>query len=485
MIFFSLFIPFSTFAAILPLLTLFINGLPVAAWLTAAAFSQAAAAAYGRLTRDATVSRTAGDIRGAIIVTALSWGIGSLFASSLFPNASNIPCALLSFASWFWSLSIMRFFCGRKTFEDYTRRFTGEKLKAELGENPDLLASLERGLSPVRRACAIDIAVIVIAYLACGLAGRAVPFFMTAVGMAAAIGDAAALAWLAFLSGEHARAAEGVALGQGDKSLPVRAFLLSLAPAAFLALFFSSDSSIFPPRLLADFILWLNSLFSGLFRPVERTVVAMPEFAPLPGMELPPALREIAAASKPWPFWEHLWRALKFTLVGAVAVLFLWFMINPLLSRPRLSLGGVSFLTWLRLKIRSAFAEWVLYVRNGLSRTKGGGTAALDEEKARRLAGDILAPYGAEKRREIKKSATLFARLIVWGEGELKTAWKPVDAPGEYCARLAAALPGEEKRPAVVRCGSLFETALYSGRMLDPGEQKEFKRLVGEIIGPS
>jgi hypothetical protein len=88
----------------------------------------------------------------------------------------------------------------------------------------------------------------------------------------------------------------------------------------------------------------------------------------------------------------------------------------------------------------------------------------------------------------MRRSVTLFARLIIWGSDVFQLTWKPSYAPGEYCAILAssaastAALEGASlKKEKIIRCGELFEQALYSAEILSTAEQREFKNLVEEI----
>jgi hypothetical protein len=100
----------------------------------------------------------------------------------------------------------------------------------------------------------------------------------------------------------------------------------------------------------------------------------------------------------------------------------------------------------------------------------------------------------------MKQSVTLFARLIIWGNDVRDVAWKPVLAPVEYCRLLAASaheahetLAGvpirvpantdELKRlnEGIIRCGELFEKALYSAQVLSDTESGVFKSLVEEI----
>ena len=93
----------------------------------------------------------------------------------------------------------------------------------------------------------------------------------------------------------------------------------------------------------------------------------------------------------------------------------------------------------------------------------------------------ILGAYSPVKKRDIRRSLTLFARLIIWGSEVWNVKWKPSHAPGEYCSILAAAIPADIQNEGIIRCGVLFEKALYSAEVLSDTERKEFKFLVKKI----
>jgi hypothetical protein len=113
---------------------------------------------------------------------------------------------------------------------------------------------------------------------------------------------------------------------------------------------------------------------------------------------------------------------------------------------------------------------------------RGGGIkmGKASEAEIRRFADDLLAAYSPAKRREMRRSVTLFARLILWGSETLKVSWKASYAPGEFCALLAGKAAAESG-PAIIRCGEIFEKALYAAEPLSGGEQKEFRGLVEGI----
>jgi hypothetical protein len=97
----------------------------------------------------------------------------------------------------------------------------------------------------------------------------------------------------------------------------------------------------------------------------------------------------------------------------------------------------------------------------------------------------MLAGYSPQKRREMKNSVTLFLRLILWGSEQQNVTWKPSDAPGEYCAKLSGRVAEQETAAghaaAIIRCGALFEEALYSQAVLPDAKRAEFKELVQGI----
>jgi hypothetical protein len=98
----------------------------------------------------------------------------------------------------------------------------------------------------------------------------------------------------------------------------------------------------------------------------------------------------------------------------------------------------------------------------------------------------------------MKASVSLFSRLILWGQETLKVQWKPVYAPAEYCSLLQGryeagpaaegsaaegSVAGAAGPGAIVRCGELFEEAIYSADVLTPEKAEEFRGLVAGVTG--
>jgi hypothetical protein len=88
----------------------------------------------------------------------------------------------------------------------------------------------------------------------------------------------------------------------------------------------------------------------------------------------------------------------------------------------------------------------------------------------------------------MKKNVTLFARLIIWGTDARQVIWKANYGPGEYCVVLASSVlpPACDSLDAgiqssIIRCGALFEEALYGAQILSNEKQEEFRSLVEQV----
>ena len=106
-------------------------------------------------------------------------------------------------------------------------------------------------------------------------------------------------------------------------------------------------------------------------------------------------------------------------------------------------------------------------------------------KRLRGIEESVLEGYSAAKKRDMRRSIGLFARLIYWGTEVLRISWKPNHAPIEYCRLLAGAVDGESGNNsavihAVLRAGELFDKALYSSQPLTRPERDQFKAFVEE-----
>lgn len=408
-------------------------------------------------------------------------------------------------ALWFLVLSIKRTFACRELFELHISRHEGEALASLMLEDSALMSEADRGIQRLARFYGIWIALTALLALGCSALGvtLSLPFLilLTALFIAAFC----ILGFLGMLRREHAFAAEGIALSPADRAFSFPSAALFVITAAGTALLLSSDSSLLPPGLIAAFFRWLAGLLSSRMRsPPEAGDTPPPVMDFMPqGPMLPPELLEAAEEQEPWPFWDYL----KYGFLALAVFLFLWFMVYPLLNRPRLSLGGLSLLEYFRRFLCRWFsvlsrgiAAFFAALRGGPLKLKKPGLSAAE---LRSVTGSILKGYSPAKRREMRRSVTLFAKLILWGSETLKVNWKPSLAPGEYCSILAAASesaaasaagasvtasgsgtadPAKKTGPAIIRCGEIFEKALYAAQPLPREDGKEFRELVEKTV---
>jgi hypothetical protein len=264
-------------------------------------------------------------------------------------------------------------------------------------------------------------------------------------------------------------------------------FSLAAAVPAALA---SADSGILPLSLAAGFFRWLFSLFRP--RPFQGDPLVFQNL-PAPGNPGGMDLRELLGEEEraPWPFWDYLPYLFAAFLVLGLA----WFMLKPLFFR-----AWAAGRSPLAKRIARIFRGWFSGLLRGLSGFFGslgkrGNPTNIGPSgrELRDMTENILAAYSRIKRREIRRGAALFARLILWGSGNFQVLWKASLGPGEYCAALSRAVlqDGEngaapdsgEKSPAILRCGELFEEILYSPRDPGPELRREFGETLKLVIG--
>jgi hypothetical protein len=318
---------------------------------------------------------------------------------------------------------------------------------------------------------------------------------------------------------EHYFAGEGISAAAPERSRRMAAMLGFSLAAAVLAALASADRGILPLSLAARFFRWLFSLFRREGRPLQEAPF-IPQNLPAPenpgGMNLRELLGEEEIA--PWPFWDYLQRLLVVLLVlGLVS-----FMLKPLFFRAWATGGPLPkrivriFRLWFSGFLRGL--SWFFSSLGKRDNPLGIGPAG---QAIRDMTGNILAAYSRAKRREIRRGAALFARLIIWGNENFQVSWKATLGPGEYCAALSKAIlsraalskaalpqaagsraypppvlpsaaPGgkngaapdwEEKSAAVLRCGELFEEILYSPRNPGPEIRREFEEALKFVTG--
>jgi hypothetical protein len=476
--------PLAAFSVALAALALLLPGI----------LSALGASFYFSLMKISKADHSAATLRGAVVVMLIAYPLGSLLRMGLplprrfAPGVINVIAPLCALIAWVQVLSLKRLFDARETLESYTEKHQGEKLQQLMLEDADLLTSLDLRIIKMRRIIFAQAFIV----LALGI-------LRTALSLPLAIAEFVLLILLfvnaACFAGlmeifrqEHYYAGEGMAADPRDKSRRFTALILFSLAAALAALILSPGRGILPFSAIIAFFAWLASLFARNPGPAPEPVPMpeMPGFTPMQEM-LPAELREMAA-SEPWPFWDWI----KYGAIGLAALFFIYFMTKPLFERnrrggPLLKRLGRLIAEWLK-NLREAAALFFASLGRG-----GNRSVPLSPEALRQAADSLFAAYARQKKRELRGSLTLFARLILWGADTLNVSWHPAHGPAEYCRLLKAALldraadaaspaPAEDPRPlAVIRCGDLFEQALYGPRPLSSAEQREFKELVEEV----
>jgi len=236
-------------------------------------------------------------------------------------------------------------------------------------------------------------------------------------------------------------------------------------------------------------------LLKGSSSQPERTYT--PDTFALPDMS-GYSLPEMDIAPSSFQNWMSKYGVLilKYGLIILAAAAFIMFMISPLINRgkydkklkPHERLLRV-IADWLK-GMSAAIASFFAFLKRNENQKKINRPNSQD---VRRAAQAIMNVYSQAKKQDIRRSVTLFARLIIWGSEACHTDWKPSYAPVEYCRILSAAAvfaetPGINKgdtslnlNDQIIRCGELFEQALYSANVLTDEEQREFKKLVEGI----
>jgi len=460
-----------------------------------------AASFYCDFMKDAKSSRTAADIRGGIIITVSCYICSSLlrrevsFNEKFLPDLINIFSCIASLYAWIYVLSLKRLFSARWQFETYAKLYQGEKLQTVLFEDSALLKYTEENISKTQWRYFLQLVVIGILAISCSIIKINLPLSLYILLALILTGAVCLFGFFEIMKKEHYYAGEGISLSVNDRTKRILAMIILTTICLAAAIFPASDKSVLSFSWIIGFFLWLFSLFR---RPNNAPREIAHNETPL-GMEIDqsPFNFDEAASS---PLWETISKYLLIILKYGIIILavagFIRFMISPLINK-----GDFKKELSFRRRLLRIITEWFRGISNFFAAffesLKNGGTARklrkYDDEEIRRTADSLFSAYSSAKKSDMKHSVTLFAKLILWGAQTRNVEWKPSLAPAEYCAILAAAAqvnddiaPNDETtlqqlNEGIIRCGEIFEKALYSAEILSDEEKKEFKKLV-EVI---
>jgi hypothetical protein len=501
----ALYMPLSALIAMVFLLGAFLP-LHAAFIIVSGCVSAAAASLYYDFMKDVKSSRIAANIRGGIIIMGIFYSVASLTRRGILiegrfqPDFANIAPALSAFYAWYSVISLKQLFSARKSFEEYTELYRGEQLQRALYEDSGLLRCTDEEIIKKRRNYVIQLAIIGIFTFFNIINKNHVPPAVYILLTSILAGGTGICGFFEVMRWEQYYAGEGITLSVSDRIKRIGGMGIFILLCIACAFFLASDKSLLPFSAITGFIAWLFSLFRLLLFPFTGTFETQP-FEP---MNLTPFIIP-PEENAPHPILQWLVDysiiILKYSVIILATVGFIRFMISPLLNRGKIFREKMTF----REKLIRIIAEWFI----GMLTTLSSLLALLknskslrklkkyDTEEMRRTAATILSAYSPAKKQDMKRSVTLFARLIIWGGKIHQVVWKPAYAPGEYCGILAASThkpPEGEGAPVggsplkrinemIFRCGELFEQALYSAEILSNEERKEFKDLIEEITG--
>ena len=490
-------------------------------WCLAGLISGVLSSFYVTAIKKNTQQYTIGDLRGGIFIMLLSYILMSLFLRAapggsaaaevpfyveeadnflflrpFMPSVNSVLIALVSFYIWFSVIFLKKTFATLELFLSFTVDYRGEQLQHQMREFAPEMIWTEQELKNLMRNYGMQFIPPSLILSAPSISQNNPPMLTALVFIIFSAGFLL-LGFLGLQRRELLCASEGVSLGLRDKVLPIPVMALGIGIAALLALAGSSDNSFLPPEIVFAFIAWIVRLLSSLFIPLEP-----PDFdfmrrggGGFSQDDMVPMLEE--GYTEAWGGWIYA----RYILIGLLALLFLLFMIQPFIRNKGFSLRPSLIL--------SALILWAVNLKKDILsffsafREKGKSVRLPDREKLEKITSELLA--GNVKRKDVKRSVNLFARLVLWGIESINVPWKPSFAPGEYSLLLAEAVSarpvpaasGPGSSPAlepglvpaaageicegIIRSAVLFEKALYSTQPLSRAEEREYQSLVEKI----
>ena len=496
----AVYIPLSILTGLLPslsfLASLVLGSVPVFLWFNCGLLSGVIASIYWAIVKKSKADHTAANIRGSILMVIGIYALGSLVRSGLplgerfIPSFSSLPTSIFAFIIWFTVLFAKRVFEGQELIASYTRVHDGEKLRQIMLQDSGLMSEADQDMEKLIARYRILFLLPFVLFVLCGILGMSLSVTFAAALAFLFLAGISIIAFLGFLRREYAYAAEGLVFTMRPKAL--LAGIIVIFASAALALILSSGRSILSFDLIVNMFRRLLAFLEGLFtgKPMEMPQRSEAALEPQAAPGLPREFLEMMGEPKSSRFWDYV----QYAAIGLVVFLFVSFMINPLLSRSKLFRGAG---TWPK-RITAFLKAWFKAFASGFKgffnslREGGGGRKIPNSAVLRGIVEDVLEGYSAAKKRDMRRSVGLFARLIYWGTEVLRVSWKPSHAPLEYCALLAEAVEREVADNssslkdggiihAITRAGALFDKALYSAAPLTHPERDEFKALVEKV----
>jgi hypothetical protein len=501
----ALFMPLSILAVAASLLNVLLSAdLPLALIITNGCVSAFAASFYSDFMKDTRANRTAANIRGGIIIMIVLYLFASLFSQELSweerytgswrcafqPDTPNVLSSIAALYAWVSVIRLKLLFSACKLFDGYTEKYSGEKLQGIIFYESSLLYFTDEKIIKVIQNYFLKFFIIAILAIICVANNIPLPAALYVLLIVILVGGVCTFGFFGIIKIEHYYAGEGLGLPAKDRSKRIAAMFLFSLFCLVLAIFPASNKSLLPFSLVTGFFYWFFDWLYSLFRRpaqggdeffIEEDIIGEADWVVSPE---PPTFEEFL----PSPLWEAIIRfitlIIKYGFFILVAAGFIRYMVAPLINRGNTS-GKMNFFQRLWLIILEWFKGIIFAIFDFFENLKyDKNILKLNKDKTKeinRAAKNIFGAYSSAKKRNMRQSINLFARLIIWGGQARNVTWRPSLAPGEYCSLLATAELESPFNAKIMRCGELFEKAIYSKDFLTSFEHREFKSSVKEI----
>jgi hypothetical protein len=500
----TMYMPLTMLLAYILLIEALLNvNLPSTILLMYSLVSALAATLYCDFMKDVKSGRIAANVRGAIIIVAVLYIASSLFPGGIYrgdlfqPNYTNVMVSIGVLYTWISVISFKQLFIARHRFEITTESYKGEQLQEKLYEEIAMQRYTYETINKKWRNYFYQLVVVGVLAITGVIFDIKLPITLYILLAVILVGGVCIQGLFKIIKWEHYYANEGISFSAGNRTKRLLA-LIALTLLGFIAAFFlASDKSFLDFSVIIGFLIWF---FSLLKRSSTIRSESTDSYERIPEMDIPSGMVPYSELA-PSPIGELIAKyavlLFKYGIIILAVFLFIRFMISPLLNR-----GDVSDKLPFHRRFIRIIAEWfkslLAVITSFFANIKSDKTnfklRRKNKDEILRTAENIFNAYSPAKKSDMKQSVTLFAQLINWGNEARDVRWKPSLAPGEYCDILATAPPVSApdnsefpleklntQNEGIIRCGEIFEKAIYSAEVLSDNERDEFKNLVEEI----
>jgi hypothetical protein len=364
------------------------------------------------------------------------------FSGTFRPSLLNIYPVLLCGLGWLIAAATHSHLREQELFMQTVAGQYGNALHIILRDNVEIYRTARSGILSIGR---MGLALfIILSLLLCGLrlGGVSIPVF--GFVMYAAFTFAFIMLQLALNSymDDYSFMTDGVTVPDRLHRLRLGLGFSIATIIAIIALALTGRRSLIPFSLVVALFRWIGALFKSK-APASPAAPQLPSAAPPREPALADLLQELGKATTPPEWLLVLLDILKVAALTMLAVLILFFLFKPLLSRnfihKIMSFPVIGALIRLVRNIGLGLRELLSTIAAGF-RTLFAGSPPMHSGQTATAAPWLQAlgrsARTREKQREIAGLVAVFSKLIQWGS-RFGATLRPSDTASEFCAGLA------------------------------------------------